>query len=474
LGVLVLLLVLISPYQFNWKVDRKMPITKRGIILGATAAGVAGAALTGVGMHSPQGQALLQESPKQLIDEVWQLVDRTYVDGTFNQTDWRAVRQEYLSREYTSREAAYDAIREMLKKLEDPYTRFMDPQAFRSMQVDTSGELTGVGIQLSQDEKTKELIVVAPIEGTPAFRAGILARDVITKIDGKSTQGMDSNAAVDLIRGEVDTEVVLTIKRGDRELDFRLKRAQIPIHPVRYSKNTSPSGDIGYIRLTQFSAKAGDEVKAAIEDLERQNVKGYVLDLRINPGGLLYAAIDIARMWIKEGLIVSTVDRQGVSEQESANGTAITDKPLVVLVDGGSASASEILSGALQDDKRAILIGSKTFGKGLVQSVRGLGDGSGIAVTIAKYLTPSGRDINHSGIQPNVVVDLNDDQRQKLFGADNKIGTAEDLQYTKAVEELGKRIANPNAPFPPIPPIPPQPAVPQGSPSPSPSATPSP
>jgi carboxyl-terminal processing protease len=418
-----------------------MPITKRGLILGATIAGVTGVALTGVGLHSSQGQAFLEESPKQLIDEVWQLVDRTYVDGTFNKNDWRAVRQEYLGREYSSRESAYDAIREMLKKLEDPYTRFMDPQAFRSMQVDTSGELTGVGIQLSQDKKTKALIVVAPIEGTPAFQAGILARDVITKIDGKSTEGMDSNAAVDLIRGEVDTEVTLTIKRGDREIDFPLKRAHIPIHPVRYSKKDSPNGSIGYIRLTQFSAKAGDEVKAAIQDLEKQNVTGYVLDLRINPGGLLYSAIEIARMWIKDGVIVSTVDRQGVSERETANDTALTNKPLVVLVDGGSASASEILSGALQDDKRAVLIGSKTFGKGLVQSVRGLGDGSGLAVTIAKYLTPSGRDINHSGIQPDVVVDLTDEQRQALFGADNKIGTPEDIQYVKALEVLKQKIA---------------------------------
>ena len=165
-----------------------------------------------------------------------------------------------------------------------------------------------------------------------------------------------------------------------------------------------------------------------------------MLDLRINPGGLLYSAIDIARMWIKDGVIVSTVDRQGVSDQETANNTVLTNKPLVVLVDGGSASASEILSGALQDDKRAVLIGSKTFGKGLVQSVRGLGDGSGLAVTIAKYLTPSGRDINHLGIQPDVVVDLTDTQRQALFGADNKIGTPEDTQYAKALEVLRQKI----------------------------------
>ncbi|MCU0565472.1 MAG: S41 family peptidase [Oculatellaceae cyanobacterium Prado106] len=418
-----------------------MSITKRGIILGATAVGVTAVAVTGAGLHSSQGQAFFQESPKQLIDEVWQLIDRNYVDGTFNQTDWRAVRQEYLGREYSDREAAYTAIREMLKKLDDPYTRFMNPQEFRNMQIDTSGELTGVGIQLSQDEETKKLIVVSPIEGTPAFEAGILAQDEIIKIDGKSTEGMDSNTAVGLIRGPIDSEVTLTIRRGDRELDFRLKRARIEIHPVKFSTKDSPNGKVGYIRLNQFSANAADEMKDAIQNLETQDVSGYVLDLRVNPGGLLYAAIDIARMWIQEGVIVSTVDRDGVSEQESANGSALTNKPLVVLVDGGSASASEILSGALQDDKRAVLIGSKTFGKGLVQSVRPLGDGSGLAVTVAKYLTPSGRDINHAGIQPDIILDLNEQQREELFGASNKIGTADDLQYNRAMEVLGQKIA---------------------------------
>jgi carboxyl-terminal processing protease len=418
-----------------------MAISKRGLILGATAAAVTAVTVTGAGLHLSQGQAFFQESPKELIDEVWQLIDRNYVDGTFNQTDWQAVRQEYLGRPYSNKEQAYEAIREMLGKLDDPYTRFMDPQEFKNMQIDTSGELTGVGIQLAQDEETKELIVVSPIEDTPAFQAGIMARDVIVKIDDQSTQGMDTNAAVNLIRGPVGSSVKLTIRRGNQETDYSLERARIEIHPVKYSvQQGSQNEKVGYIRLTQFSANAADEMRRAIEDLESKQVEGYVLDLRINPGGLLYASVDIARMWIDEGVIVSTVDRQGVSEQETANGSAITTKPLVVLVDGGSASASEILSGALQDDDRAVLIGSKTFGKGLVQSVRGLGDGSGLAVTIAKYLTPSGRDINHAGIEPDVKVDLTDTQRQELFGASNKIGTAGDIQYNKALESLNQKI----------------------------------
>jgi carboxyl-terminal processing protease len=182
-------------------------------------------------------------------------------------------------------------------------------------------------------------------------------------------------------------------------------------------------------------------MRDAIKDLEKQQVTGYVLDLRSNPGGLLYSSIEIARMWIDQGGIVSTVDRQGESDRQEANNRALTDKPLVVLVDGGSASASEILSGALQDDKRATLVGTQTFGKGLVQSVRGLGDGSGLAVTIAKYLTPSGRDINKLGIAPDVVFELSEAQRKELQQDRTKVGTPADPQYVKAVDVLKQKIA---------------------------------
>ncbi|HAZ48196.1 MAG TPA: peptidase S41 [Cyanobacteria bacterium UBA11369] len=423
-----------------------MEITKRGLVLGATAAVLSTVAVTGAGIHLSQSQAFFSDSPKELIDEVWQIVDRNYVDGTFNQVDWKAVRQEYLSRNYANKQDAYKAVREMLEKLNDPYTRFMDPEEFKNMQVETSGELTGVGIQLALDEETKKLVVIAPIEGTPAAKAGVLAKDVITKIDGKSTEGMNVNDAVGLIRGQAGTEVTLTVKRGGAEKVFKLKRERIEIHPVRYSvKQDIPGQKTGYIRLNQFSANAAAEMRAAIQDLEKQGVTGYILDLRSNPGGLLYASVDIARMWIKDGGIVSTVNRQGVSDREKANNRQLTDKPLVVLVDGGSASASEILSGALQDNKRAVLVGTKTFGKGLVQSVRGLGDGSGLAVTIAKYFTPSGRDINHAGIAPDVVIELSDAQRQELSRNRDEIGTAKDPQYAKGIEVLQQQIARRNS-----------------------------
>ncbi|HEY9800271.1 MAG TPA: carboxyl-terminal processing protease CtpC [Leptolyngbyaceae cyanobacterium] len=423
-----------------------MVITKSRLVLGATAVTLSTIAVTSLGIHS-RGQALFKASPKELVDEVWQIVQRQYVDGTFNQVDWQAVRKEYLNKSYSNQQEAYKSIREMLKRLNDPYTRFMDPQEFKNMQVDTSGELTGIGITISQDEKTKQLVVIAPIEDTPAFKAGILAKDVILKIDGKSTKGMDTNQAVSLIRGSAGTPVTLTIQRNNQQKQFRITRARIEIHPVRYSQKQTSVGKVGYIRLNQFSANASKEMLEAIRNLERQQVAGYILDLRGNPGGLLFSSVEIARMWMDKGTIVSTVDRQGMREREVANGRALTDKPLVILVDKGSASASEILSGALQDNKRAVLVGTQTFGKGLVQSVRPLDDGSGLAVTIAKYLTPSNRDINKHGIDPDVKLELSDAQRQDLWLRErDKLGTLQDPQFAKALEVLGKQIAGKSTP----------------------------
>jgi carboxyl-terminal processing protease len=418
-----------------------MVITKSRLVLGATVVTLSTIAVTSLGIHS-RGQALFKQSPKELIDEVWQIIHRQYVDGTFNQVDWQAVRKEYLNKSYTNQQEAYKSIREMLKKLQDPYTRFMDPEEFKNMQVDTSGELTGIGITIGQDEKSKQLVVIAPIDDTPAFKAGVLAKDIILEIDGKNTKGMDTNQAVSLIRGEAGTQVRLKILRNGQEKLFNIKRAKIEIHPVKYSEKQSSIGNVGYIRLNQFSANAGKEMRSAIQSLESKNVAGYVLDLRGNPGGLLYSSVEIARMWIDKGTIVSTIDRQGEQDREEANGRALTTRPLVVLVDKGSASASEILSGALQDNKRATLVGTQTFGKGLVQSVRQLEDGSGLAVTIARYHTPSGKDINKHGVDPDVKVELSDKQRQDLWLHErDKLATLQDPQYAKAIEVLTKQAA---------------------------------
>ncbi len=417
-----------------------MAVTKRGFILGATALASAALVITGTGIQLSDGQAFFKDGPKEIVDEVWNLIDNQYVDESFNSLDWNKVRLDYLNRTYTDKESAYVAVREMLEQLDDPYTRFMDPEEFNNMQIETSGELTGVGIQISKEEETEDIIVVSPIEATPAYEAGLLSGDIITSIDGNSTEGMELNDAVSLIRGPVNSKVVLSIEREGKALDFELTRARIEIHPVRYLVKDSPEGSVGYIRLTQFSSNAAAEMKDAIESLESRDVTGYVLDLRSNPGGLLFSSIEIAKMWIEEGTIVSTVDRNATSNEEVAHSEALTTKPLVVLVDGGSASASEILSGALKDNNRAVLVGTQTFGKGLVQSVRGLTDGSGIAVTIAKYLTPSGRDINKLGIEPDYVVELTDEQREELVKDRDKVGTSEDPQYAEAIEVLADAV----------------------------------
>ncbi|WP_411869253.1 S41 family peptidase [Vulcanococcus limneticus] len=392
-------------------------------------------------MASPGVASLVSDSPKEVMDQAWQIVFRDYLDttGKYTTDRWRTLRKDLLAKSYGSTKESYEAIRGMLATLDDPYTRFLDPREFKEMQIDTSGELSGVGIQLSLDKDTKELVVVSPIEGSPASRAGVMPKDVIVSIDGKSTKGMSTEDAVKLIRGQAGTKVTIQLRRAGKVLDTPLTRERIELHAVEHQVNTSGDGTkVGYIRLKQFNANAAKDMAAAVKDLEGKQVQGYVLDLRSNPGGLLMASIAIARQWLDEGIIVSTKTRDGIQDTKRANGRALTKRPLVILVNEGSASASEILSGALQDNKRAVLVGQKTFGKGLVQSVRGLSDGSGMTVTIAKYLTPSGRDIHKHGIDPDVAAKLSEAEAQKLKLED--LGTKRDSQYRVAESTLLKQL----------------------------------
>ncbi len=430
-----------------------MTTKNRNLAIGATVILLAAATLTIGDSLFSKGIRLLKANPKEVVEEVWQIVNFSYVDGTFNKKDWNAVRKKYVvNAKYQNDTEAYTAVRQMLKELDDPYTRFMDKKDFTEMQSDNSGKLLGVGLQLTQNEKTKQLVVIAPIDDSPAAKAGITAQDVIIKIDGKSTQGLDLNQAVQLIRGVEGTSVVLTVQHGKQVIDHKLVRQQIELHRVKAEYRPNDLGGVGYIRLNQFSANAPQEMRKAIQQMEGQKVSGYVLDLRSNPGGLLYGAIDIAKMWMNEGTIVSTRNRSGGCDgrstdcKQSADGTALTNKPLVVLVDGGSASSSEILAGALQDNKRAQLVGSKTFGKGLVQSVRPLSDGSGLAVTTAKYFTPSGKDINKLGIVPDVDITLTNDDIRSLIKDRKRLATKDDPQYAQALVTLQSRIAAQSAP----------------------------
>ena len=377
---------------------------------------------------------VLNNSYKEVIDHVWQIVYRDFLDssGKFQKSNWINLRKEVLSKTYSDSNEAYDAIRDMLSNLDDSYTRFLEPKEFNQMRIDTSGELTGVGIQIVKDKESDDLIIISPIEGTPAFDAGIKARDKILSIDDISTEGMNIEEAVKLIRGQRGTKVKLEILRGSQSFFKTLSREKIEIKSVSSKVNQTKNGlSIGYVRIKQFNANASKETRDAIKDLETKKVAGYVLDLRSNPGGLLESSIDISRHFINKGVIVSTVSKDGLKETKKGNGQALTKKPLVVLVNEGSASASEIVSGAIKDNKRGKLVGKKTFGKGLVQSMRTLVDGSGLTVTVAKYLTPNGTDINKSGIIPDIEVRMNINPILQ-----REIGTRKDKQYRAGEKEL--------------------------------------
>jgi carboxyl-terminal processing protease len=256
-----------------------------------------------------------------------------------------------------------------------------------------------------------------------------------------------------MIRGEVGTNVSLQLSReGKGVFDVTLTRAQIELPSVHSSVKQEGQIKVGYISLNEFSSHASEQMQRAILNLNEQNVDAYVLDLRGNPGGLLHASVEIARMWIESGEIVHTVDRRGGTQEFKANKSALTQLPLAVLVDGNSASASEILAGALKDSKRGVVVGSKTFGKAVVQSVHSLSDGSGLAVTISRYYPPSGIDINHKGIMPDVTLDLTTTQQQRLQTEPSLIGSAEDPQYKRAItvletDVMARRVGQPAKPI---------------------------
>lgn len=382
---------------------------------------------------TPSATAFTEE--QRLLSEVWRIVDRAYVDDTFNHQNWWLVRQKALQQPLANREQTYTAIQKMLATLDDPFTRFMRPDQYRSLQTNTSGELTGVGLQITQDNSSRELRVISPIEGSPAELAGIKPRDRILKINGISTVDLSLDEAAERMRGPIGSQVTLTVVQEDQDRakarDVQILRNRISLNPVYAELRQQSNGaKVGYIRLSQFNANATAEVANAIRRLEQDQADSYILDLRSNPGGLLQAGIEVARLWLDEGTIVYTVNRNGIQDSFSAGGEALTHDPLVVLVNQGTASASEILAGALQDNGRAKLVGDRTFGKGLIQSLFNLSDGSGLAVTIAKYETPAHHDINRLGISPDVVVPL------AVQITRDQVGTEVDRQFQAAIELL--------------------------------------
>lgn len=388
---------------------------------------------------TPLRASSLQDSPKAIIDEVWQLVNDQFVDRQFNHVNWLAKRHEMLSHSYTNSIAAYQAIRSALKGLGDPYTRFLSPEEFSQLTDQTAGEMSGIGISIAIEPDGKGLIVVDVLKNSPAAKADIKKGDLLLRINDISTLPMTLDDASREIQGEDGTKVNLQLVRnGKGLLNLTITREKIEIPNVSYSLKNENNLKIGYIKLDEFSSHASQEIKMAIQDLTKQKVIGFILDLRDNPGGLLFASVDIARLVLRHGDIVRTIDQVGGNKSYAANESSITDLPLVILVNEGSASASEILSGSLKQNKRAILVGTTTYGKGTVQSVHTLSDGSGLAITIAHYYLPNGIDINHKGITPDVVVNINSDKDSILQNNPSLVATKADPQYIEAVNILTK------------------------------------
>ncbi len=305
----------------------------------------------------------------------------------------------------------------------DPHSRYMNEKAWRDMQETTSGEFGGLGIEVTMEDGLVK--VVAPMDDTPAAKAGVMSGDLITHINGEAVQGLTLEQAVNMMKGPIDTETRLKIVRKVTEapIEVSIMREVIHVRPVRYH---TEGGDIGYVRITTFNEQTTDALKKAIADISRQippgKLAGYVVDLRNNPGGLLDQAVSVSSAFLARGEIVSTRGRAAEETQRftARTGDLIKGKPLVVLINGGSASASEIVAGALHDHKRATLIGTRSFGKGSVQTIMPLGAGNGaLAITTARYFTPSGHSIQAKGITPDLEV-LQDVPAEQKAGSETK------------------------------------------------------
>ena len=404
-----------------------------------------GGMLTAVTMPSP-GLSLPRASassksisPSQLIDQAWTIIDQEFLDldQAISPEQWTQLRRDLIDQSSGDTAAAHQAIRSLLARLDEPYTHFLSPQEFKESQAN-SDELTGIGAQLTKKNAKQGLTVLSPIDGSPASIAGLLPMDRIVSIDGTPTQEMTLVEAVSLIRGQAGTEVTLGLMRQGKAITIPIVRGRIRIRVVSASINPADGGvSVGYIHLKQFNRNAQEEMKESIRDLEDKGVQGYILDLRWNPGGLLDAGVAIAEQWLNQGDIVQVRTRKGV-EVRRASGLALTDKPIVVLVNRGTGGAGEILAGALQDNGRALIVGQTTLGSGLIQTTRLLADGSAIVLTRGEHLTPNGHSIRLKGIQPDVAAALTTDE-ENILKADD-LGTAKDRVYKAAELSLLERV----------------------------------
>ena len=364
-------------------------------------------------------------SSQKLFDNVWSIVKTNYYDASMNEQSWSRWKDHY-SGKIKNDEDAKVAIDTMLASLNDPYSRFMDKAEYNDQNTSINSKITGIGVNISTIAGKVHIINV--IEGTPAQSANLQAGDIILDIDGKDANGLSVAEVANLVRGPENTSVQLTILRNNDKFTKRVMRKEIKIKTVK----SEVQNNIGYIQISSFiGSTTPNEFLEAMEKTKK--AEGLVIDLRGNTGGLLPNAIFIANLFIPEGKIVSIVGRNGYKYDIQAQETDLNiTNPVVVLVDGGSASASEILSGALKDYHRAKLVGTKTFGKGMVQKIIPLENETGLNLTVAKYLTPAGTDINKKGIKPDVEVQF----------TEKNIRNREDVQLQTAKNMLSKMISN--------------------------------
>ncbi len=347
---------------------------------------------------------------KQLVLDAWTLVNEGFYDPEkFDEIQWKRIRQKTLQKQIETTEEAYSAIEDMLKPLEDPYTRILRPKDYELLKSSNFGsEINGVGLQLGEDDD-KKVKVVSTIGGSPAEESGIVSGDFILKVNGISSEELGLANTASKLRGESGTKVLVEISSESGEIrEVDLERRSVDLRPVRTKRLRDDSHTIGYLRITQFSESVPRRVEEALQELKEKEVEGLILDLRNNSGGLVSSGIAVADTLLSEMPIVETKNRNGIKDAIISQKETSFDGPMVTLVNKGTASASEILAGSLQDNGRSILMGEQTYGKGLIQSLKSLGEDSGIAITVASYLTPKGNDIQGQGMTPEKLLDLPD------------------------------------------------------------------
>lgn len=416
-------------------------------------------------------------SVQRTMVEAWTIIQDAFVDQTFNHTNWENELERHLiavSRAQT-RDQGINELKSLISDLHDPYTRWVSADEYRDFRVDTEGEIGGVGLLIANDPTTGRLLVLAPIAGSPAAKAGIHPGDELISINGSAIQGLDNEATAAQLRGSsgssVDVEIArvtgavpgevggkMTEESRLQRKKFRLKRERVQLSPIfATAVHTSDDHTYGYIRLVNFSQKASEEMRKAVTQLVKDGSEGFIVDLRNNPGGLVSSALDVASLWMdgeQRPTVFSIESKDSEPQSVKLFGThALTDLPLTVLVNGQSASASEILAGALKDSNRGDVIGETTFGKGKIQSVFELSDGSALFVTVATYVTPNGTRIDREGIHPSFSCSLEAGTPRTSAGipiAPGLVGTDSDIMeelendacVKTAESDLSRRISS--------------------------------